>query len=174
MEIKFTAMTPTELKLTGRFILDLAGVREANDVGVNQGDAVRTPSAQEPEKVTPHAEAAEPMAQDTEKPKRARRTKAEMEADRAGEAAGETGEAGKSASGAQEPAGNTVAESPAADAPAADGKKLTPDDVRAALQGFVSKHGMPDAMTLLKTFGADRVSELKEDQFADFIEKASA
>jgi hypothetical protein len=45
----------------------------------------------------------------------------------------------------------------------------TLDDVRAALQAFTASKGMPEGIAVLKSFQAVRVSELKPEQYADFI-----
>ena len=50
----------------------------------------------------------------------------------------------------------------------------TLDDVRSALQGFTATKSIEDAMALLREFGAARISELKEEDYAAFIEKAKA
>lgn len=69
------------------------------------------------------------------------------------------------------PVGEPAGESTAA---VAAPTTLTIDDVRTALQGFTAKNGVPVGITLLKEFGAQRISELKRDQFAAFIEKCNA
>lgn len=53
----------------------------------------------------------------------------------------------------------------------APAKEATIDDVRAALQGFTAKNGVPAGIDLLKEFGAARISELKEADYAAFVEK---
>ena len=62
------------------------------------------------------------------------------------------------------------------DAPTADTESsstteaaLSLDDVRAALQAFTASNGMPEGIAVLKSFQAVRVSELKPEQYADFI-----
>lgn len=47
------------------------------------------------------------------------------------------------------------------------------DAVREALKEYNGKHGMDKARELLKQFGAARITELKESDYADFIEAAS-
>lgn len=46
---------------------------------------------------------------------------------------------------------------------------ITLDDLRAALQKIVGAKGMPAAIDLLKSFGAQRISELASEKQADFI-----
>jgi hypothetical protein len=68
------------------------------------------------------------------------------------------------------------AETPAAQPPSAaesKPKKLTADDVRAALKDFAKREGSEAALELLKANGASTVSALAEDKFADVIAKAS-
>lgn len=51
-------------------------------------------------------------------------------------------------------------------------KKVTLDDARAALRGLQSRIGEDDmatAIAVLKEFGATRISEVKPEQYADFI-----
>lgn len=50
---------------------------------------------------------------------------------------------------------------------------VTSDAVREALKTYNGKHGMDKARELLKQFGAARITELKESDYADFIEAAS-
>ena len=47
------------------------------------------------------------------------------------------------------------------------------DAVREALKAYNGKHGMDKARELLKEFGAARITELNESDYADFIEAAS-
>ena len=47
------------------------------------------------------------------------------------------------------------------------------DAVREALKAYNGKHGMDKARELLKQFGAARITELKDGDYADFIEAAS-
>lgn len=166
MQINFTATNPAELKATGEFILNIARMREADSVGVGQHEATLTRHPEPQELPAVSAQIAAGLAPQPEvepeadKPKRHRRTKAEMEAARAAE----------QQEVAPEPEGETHAEESVAAEPAA---QPTADEVRAALQAFVGKHGMPDALVLLKTFDAERVSEVPAERYAEFIEKAS-
>ena len=52
-------------------------------------------------------------------------------------------------------------------------KKLTLDEVRAALQLFTSTNGVPAGIELLKKYGAGRVSELAEENFAAFVKECA-
>ena len=56
----------------------------------------------------------------------------------------------------------------------AEGAIRTLDDVRAALQGFVGKNGMPAGLELLKEFECARISELSTDQYAAFLARCAA
>ncbi|CAB5144375.1 hypothetical protein UFOVP147_8 [uncultured Caudovirales phage] len=95
--------------------------------------------------------------------KRTRRTKAEIEADAAKEAAAPVE---KSA----EPATETASTEPVAQA-GSTAPTVTLDDVRTALQAFTAAKGVPAGIELLKEFGAARISELKAEQFSAFILK---
>lgn len=46
---------------------------------------------------------------------------------------------------------------------------LTLDDVRSALQKYTQKHSIEAGIELLKKFGAQRVSELAADRYAEFV-----
>jgi hypothetical protein len=84
-----------------------------------------------------------------EQPKRTRRTKAEIEAAKAEEAANNP---------APQPAAQPATTiPPATEQPAAS---ISIDDLRAALQGYTSAKGMPAGIELLKKFGCSRISEL--------------
>lgn len=53
-------------------------------------------------------------------------------------------------------------------------KTYTLDEVRAALQQFTAKSGVPAGIDLLKTFNAGRISELDADDYAAFVERCAA
>ena len=57
-------------------------------------------------------------------------------------------------------------------APAASAS-LTLDDVRAALMTYTKKHSMDAGVELLKKFGAQRISELPAEKFAEFVKEAA-
>ena len=63
---------------------------------------------------------------------------------------------------------------PAAGGSASSGKKITVDDVRAALKSYAAAQGNPSAMELLKSYGAVSVSTLPEDKWAEFVQKCGA
>lgn len=97
-----------------------------------------------------------------EKPKRTRKAK---EAEVAAEPVGETpAEVVSTAETEPTPATDTASASESSDAPA-----LTVDDIRGALQIYTGKHGMPKAIELLKKYNAGRISEVKSDDYADFV-----
>lgn len=48
----------------------------------------------------------------------------------------------------------------------------TLSDIREALQAYTSANSLEAGITLLRSFGAGRISELKEEDFAAFIAKA--
>lgn len=83
------------------------------------------------------------------------------------EAAAQEGKSPAVSAETQPPSGSP-SEVPAGGASAA---APTLDDVRAALQGFTGSKGVPAGIELLKEFAAARISELKAEQFAAFIEK---
>ncbi len=58
-------------------------------------------------------------------------------------------------------------------APASDAAP-TLDDVRAALQRVMDKHGMPGATAFINEQGYKRVPEIPVDKFVDFISAANA
>lgn len=134
------------------------------EVGENTGSAAPDVSSGEPAVSDAGAEAA---ATADEAPaatvKRTRRTKAEMEAAKAAESgnAQAAGSPDTSESEAQSSAGDS--------GQAADPAPLTIDDVRAALQRYTAANSMPLGIALLKNYGAGRISELREDQYALFI-----
>ena len=53
--------------------------------------------------------------------------------------------------------------------PVVASEPLTLDDVRAALQAFTATQGVPAGIALLKEYDAARISELKSEQYGDFI-----
>lgn len=67
------------------------------------------------------------------------------------------------------PAPTPQAAAPTPPAAGASGSKLTLDDARTALGALNSKHGLVMAKGALSRFGCQRISEVKPEQFADFI-----
>ncbi|VWC95623.1 hypothetical protein BLA39750_02201 [Burkholderia lata] len=108
-----------------------------------------------------------------EKQKRTRRTKAEMEAARAsGQIKPEATGNGVSDATAAVQAGalpSTITGEPGKESPS-----NTIDDVRAALQRYTEKHSMQHGITLLKNYGANRISELDAAQYGLFIAECDA
>jgi len=114
--------------------------------------------------------------------KRARRTKAEIAADQDAQAQ----VASNSASSKGEPSGVPYTPEAAAESPViveaqtsqsqasvdADGVVTTEDDVRSALAAYNGEFGMDEARALLAKFGAKRISEVKQSDYAAFIETA--
>jgi hypothetical protein len=96
------------------------------------------------------AQTAAPVVESAPEPqKRTRRTKAEIEAAKAEEAANTP---------ATQPATPTATTLPPATEQSS--APISIDDLRAALQGFTSAQGMPAGIDLLKKFGCSRISEL--------------
>lgn len=69
--------------------------------------------------------------------------------------------------------GRKPAETAQAPTPKDGVKPLTLDDVRTALQAYASVHGVASSLELLSTFDAQRISELKEEEYADFIRRCA-
>ena len=53
-------------------------------------------------------------------------------------------------------------------------KTITLDDVRGALQAFTAQKGVPAGIELLKKFGAGRISELAQENYAAFVQACAA
>jgi hypothetical protein len=115
--------------------------------------------------------AAEGAAAPAEKPKRTRRTKAEIEAARAAEQAAQPApEPAHAPDPFEEPA---AAEEPkAAPEPAGD-KTYTQEEVRAALQRFTAAKGLTAGIDLLASYGVRRISDLDPSNFAAVIAKCA-
>lgn len=115
-----------------------------------------------------------------EKRKPGRPTKEALEARKAVEAAAMAGHA---QGGAAAPTGETQAQgsgmvagsaSAGEEKPAGDTKAYTLDDVRAKLQAFTTAKTIDAGLDLLREFGASRVSEVKPEQYAEFMAKCEA
>jgi hypothetical protein len=65
-------------------------------------------------------------------------------------------------------------ETPVTAEPASESAEVsyTIDDLRTALQGYVGRHSFADGQNLVKEFGASRLSDIKPEQYAEFIAKA--
>ena len=66
------------------------------------------------------------------------------------------------------------AEEPELELAEPEAKTYTLDEVRAALQQFTAKSGVPAGIDLLKSFNAGRISELDADDYAAFVERCAA
>lgn len=66
------------------------------------------------------------------------------------------------------------AEQPVSATPPWDTPQPTPDEVRAALSGLLSRSGAEVCRDRMRQFGAQRVSELTPDKYADFIKACAA
>lgn len=106
-------------------------------------------------------------------PKRTRRTKAEMEADRAAEApkAVETPVAAVMTA----VAAAVVETAPAAPAVAPTTSALTQADAMKALEGLLAKpgKGMPACLAVLGQYGVTSISKLPADKYGEFIQKCN-
>lgn len=116
--------------------------------------------------MVPQTETAAPTA---EKKPRTRRTKAEIEA----------ANAAKASNGATDhaPTASETQPSRAEEAPAAASVAppiINKEAVHQALQQVNVAVGLPKAREILSSFNVNRISEIKEDQFKDFIEKCNA
>lgn len=113
------------------------------------------------------------IAAASEPKKRHRRTKAEIEAERAQQAEGVTTAAGKLE---PEPVFETRTEAPAAATAAPTTTPIPTNNkeaVHQALQQVNVSVGLLKAREILTSFSAQRISDLKEDQFKPFIDKCN-
>lgn len=67
-----------------------------------------------------------------------------------------------------------VSTSESADAAKVPAASFTIDDVRATLQSYTAANGVSKGVALLEEFGAKRISELKAEDYAAFVEKCGA
>ena len=89
------------------------------------------------------------------------------------EVAGNTGSIGEVSSRTPLPSDDTDVAEEDTTVRAAPQPIVNADAVREALKAYNGKHGMDKARELLKEFGAARITELNESDYADFIEAAS-
>ena len=128
-------------------------------------------------------ETTETLAATEEKPKRKRRTKAEIEAAKSNGAARSTEDSFEVKKHHQEPSDEDESaenESPAivqmnkqAPATTASAPIANKEAVHQALQQVNVAVGLPKAREILQAFGVNRISEIKEDQYKPFIEKCN-
>jgi hypothetical protein len=91
----------------------------------------------------------------TEAPKRTRRTKAEMEAERAITPSDPT--QGSAATPAE--ASGTIQSAPVGNPTADAAKPISADELRGLLNNHIAKHSMEGAIAILQSFGCNRVTE---------------
>lgn len=72
------------------------------------------------------------------------------------------------------PAAEAAPEPAPATEPTEPETTLTVDDMRAALQSFSRKHGVPASVDLLKKFDASRISDLAPSKYTDFLKECGA
>lgn len=121
-------------------------------VPMEQRDAVRSPSAK-PLGVVPVEALDDPQP---EKRKPGRKPKQEVAAEPGGKPEYST-------------SAPTTASSETATTSAPAAPSLSLDDIRAALQKYTQKHSIEAGIELLKKFGAQRVSELPAEKYAEFV-----
>lgn len=175
-------ITILDLAVLNMVTLHAQGKQPQPEVGQNTGTvgsvSPMAVSSAEANSVSESAEGnaaphAEPSAA-PEKPKRTRVKKEEVAVAQPGESDGST-DTETSTSLQADP--NTSAPSAdlsteASSAPVSadpEDKTYTIDDVRAALQLYTGKHGMPKAIDLLKAYKAGRISEVKPEDYASFV-----
>lgn len=176
MQITFDTANPHDLNLLNR-LLNLACIQDAQPaVAQNTGTSASGVSHLSPEgSGVSEQGAADAAPAAPEKPKRGRKPKSENHV------VVKTGEEWIGAAKAVEELEAEVAEEAAAaeepDVPvvqeAADPATFTIDEVRAALQQFTAAKGVPAGIELLKKFGAGRISELAEGDYASFVAECS-
>lgn len=147
MQITFDTSNPQDLALINKIIAFAHGVEAQPQVAQNSGTTA-TGSTLSPEGSGVSGAVAEAAAPAPEKKPRAKKSVAVAEP----EATSET------------PAEPT----PASDASSTD-KPASLDEVRAALQAFTAKSGVPAGIELLKKYNAARISELEEQHYGAFI-----
>ena len=170
MQITFDTTNPSDLRLLERFLNTLESAPTQPEVVQNTGtaaSAVSLPFGAEGSGVSaPVVEQSTPAAPEK---KRGRPAKEKAEP---------VVEVSVVDKAVDEPAIEAASE-PAAEVSIVNDivENTTPatlDDVRAALQGFVGKNGMPAGLELLKEFECARISELSTDQYAAFLARCAA
>lgn len=162
MQITFDTANPQDLKLLNR-LLDIQNAQPevAQNTGTaasgfftlsTEGSGVSEPVAEQPAQAAPEKKERKPRA-------------------KKGDAA-EPVEKPVDTLPAEEPAQEEAA--PAEAAAESPSEPLTIDSVRAALQQFTAAKGVPAGIELLKKFGAGRISELEEGDYAAFVAECAA
>lgn len=161
MQITFDTANPHDLNLLNR-LLNLACTQDAQPaVAQNTGTSASGVSHLSPEgSGVSEQGAADAAPAAPEKPKRGRKPKVEHPVVETTEQAWE------------EPAPEPEPEVPVVQE-TADPATFTIDEVRAALQQFTAAKGVPAGIELLKKFGAGRISELAEGDYASFVAECS-
>jgi len=161
MQITFDTTNPSDLRLLERFLNTLESAPTQPEVVQNTGtaaSAVSLPFGAEGSGVSAPAVGQSTPAAPEKKRGRPAKEKAEAVVDEP----------------AVEAASEPVVEVIAVDNVVENTTPATLDDVRAALQGFVGKNGMPAGLELLKEFECARISELSTDQYAAFMARCAA
>lgn len=157
MQITFDTSNPKDLEILSTLLLKFPS-RHHPHGGDTQPEVVNTGSAVAETPQSDADSAVSEAAQAAPAPVKKRgRTKPEIR--------DEGNEAPETARIVVEPAPATVAVEETAPT-----KPVSIDDVRAALQIFTGIEGVPAGIELLKKFGAARISELKVEDYAAFIE----
>ena len=175
MQITFDTANPHDLNILNR-LLNLACTQDAQPaVAQNTGTSASGVSHLSPEGSGVSEQGAADAAPAAPEKKRGRKPKAENpvvvktgeEWIGAAKAVEElNAEVSEEAAAAEEPEAPVVQET-------ADPATFTIDEVRAALQQFTAAKGVPAGIELLKKFGAGRISELAEGDYASFVAECS-
>jgi len=153
MQITFDTSNPQDLALINKIIAFAHGVEAQPQVAQNSGTTA-TGSTLSPEGSGVDTGAAQAAAPVTEKKPRAKKSVAA------------TATAGSEETQTSDP----VAAQQESDVGASTSTKpASLDEVRAALQAFTAKSGVPAGIELLKKYNAARISELEEQHYGAFI-----
>lgn len=118
------------------------------------------------------ATAAAPVTEKAKRTRKPKEEKPEVVTGQEWKAAAEQVEKPVDTQAAEEPAPLEAA--PAEAAAASPSKVYSLDEVRAALQQFTAAKGVPAGIELLKKFGAGRISELADTDYASFVAECAA
>lgn len=155
MNLNLTLNTSEEMRAASAFITLLADIREGSTKdGAVLGAIIQKELAhveqEPPVAMEPSVEEAAPVEEAPEAPvKEAVKRSKKVVASKPAESASDT---------------------PQSSAP----PDLSLDDVRAALQRYTAVHGMQNGISILKSYGAGRISELDANQYALFIAECDA
>lgn len=159
-------LVDTQVQITGPSVQELVAIADHPRLTEELQAEIDAVPSKEPD--------AKPFNLEVQK-KRTRRTKEQIEADKSAKTGGNDVFTNGAAAPAEKPAPTSAAPiaTPTTVAPVSAPAGYSKQHVHEALQQVNVAVGLPKSREILTSFGANRISEIKEEQFKAFVDKCN-